>query len=1100
MPGVQDSGTPAGSEDDDAEHAVSAVNPMGLPLKELRRLKDQFQDEDGQPIKLTQEQFVDALSSRLTVSAKASPEEQRRWRSELCTLFKKIDASCTDTVNWEEFTNYMLFHVPGFNSGDGNSELSHNAAAAEALTGAWGCGHSDMINDIAVVYDVGTGGGNSGVGSGGGGRRYVTAGRDGLVKVWHPNLTLHRAIDVGQTTSWLSACCWMPKSRKLAVASSSFRIYFYDSTFSPLTHIDHKEGTPLCLGNNGSHESKSSEKEILMVGDDNGYVTVYPMDWSDFGGDQEPKPDGKPDGEGLKVKRATRYKYHSDWVTKVGYVHQLELMVTCSLDGEINLCDVHTNRRKEGRDAVRLHKKGVHSWCWCHSYKFFASGGSDRQIIIWNPYTQKAINYLQGHNAPVLDVLVNDAQHQLISMSVDKVVKVWDILNYQCIQTFTDKTEYKPEDRLTCMAFDEEGPALIMCSSLVNVLPVSVKVETSRTHLAPIIGALYNDVFNQVISGDNTGTVCVWDIQTGKLEFEFRRAHQDHKMTCMAFDESKRCLYTGAEDGAVKHWNFSSGQQLRTFTMKQPAEITSLLWAREGPNSFVVGLAWDRRIYIWPDSRKQTVEPQYVLEDFSGQGHTDDVTNLSRLSSVTGLLATGGDDGYVCFWKIQETSSGSGASSRRYRLSDTTGMEATLPKDGLPPAPAVSDTGDPKGSLRRKHKGGSGLGAETQSAAKRNSMMPLSTLNLQGYPDGPQNASSSPGADGQHEKASGQAEGKLPEELMGLAANAGLGSSGVERMIFLEHKECLLSTHSDQRLRLWSTKSAEFLCRLDLLALLEEKSREEDAGQTAEIPQGERQRSSLRGSRSEALGLVQVQQGAITAIYTDSDENKWLFTGDANGWVRIWDLSPLTPDTFPGHLVRLKEMQPHKMAVTQLQHFVLKDRGPVIVTASADWTIALHSFDGQRIGSFSCSGPHWRLDDPTTWLDQPPAVEEGFRGPEEDDGWGVSPRRSGKGGGAGGHRRDGAAANTGGLPGQGGVGMRTPRGSKVRTRPVLAGAQVHSGQGDFGKLSVVERFRPDLTLAEQERQRLARWHVSDREGAHGFGGGGGGGTLWSSRK
>lgn len=51
----------------------------------------------------------------------------------------------------------------------------------------------------------------------------------------------------------------------------------------------------------------------------------------------------------------------------------------------------------------------------------------------------------------------------------------------------------------------------------------------------------------------------------------------------------------------------------------------------------------------------RTVEPQYVLEDFSGQGHTDDVTCLSRLSSVTGLLATGGDDGYICIWKIQES-------------------------------------------------------------------------------------------------------------------------------------------------------------------------------------------------------------------------------------------------------------------------------------------------------------------------------------------------------------------------------------------------------------------------------------------------------------
>ena len=60
------------------------------------------------------------------------------------------------------------------------------------------------------------------------------------------------------------------------------------------------------------------------------------------------------------------------------------------------------------------------------------------------------------------------------------------------------------------------------------------------------VGALHNDVFHQIISGDNTGTVSaaasllfakfsapclsqheVWDIKTGKLEFEFRRAHQD---------------------------------------------------------------------------------------------------------------------------------------------------------------------------------------------------------------------------------------------------------------------------------------------------------------------------------------------------------------------------------------------------------------------------------------------------------------------------------------------------------------------------------------------------------------------------------------------
>ena len=30
---------------------------------------------------------------------------------------------------------------------------------------------------------------------------------------------------------------------------------------------------------------------------------------------------------------------------QVGFVSQLQAMVTCSLDGEINICDVHTNQR-----------------------------------------------------------------------------------------------------------------------------------------------------------------------------------------------------------------------------------------------------------------------------------------------------------------------------------------------------------------------------------------------------------------------------------------------------------------------------------------------------------------------------------------------------------------------------------------------------------------------------------------------------------------------------------------------------------------------------------------------------------------------------------
>ena len=44
----------------------------------------------------------------------------------------------------------------------------------------------------------------------------------------------------------------------------------------------------------------------------------------------------------------------------------------------------------------------------------------------------------------------------------------------------------------------------------------------------------------------------IWHVPSGKLRFRFDRAHGDRRMTAMNFDQAKRRLLTGAEDGEVK--------------------------------------------------------------------------------------------------------------------------------------------------------------------------------------------------------------------------------------------------------------------------------------------------------------------------------------------------------------------------------------------------------------------------------------------------------------------------------------------------------------------------------------------------------------------
>lgn len=54
---------------------------------------------------------------------------------------------------------------------------------------------------------------------------------------------------------------------------------------------------------------------------------------------------------------------------------------------------------------------------------------------MWDPFTLGALAYLNvnGHNTSVQDLTLNEDRYHLISLGTDKVVKVWDIRNYNCI-------------------------------------------------------------------------------------------------------------------------------------------------------------------------------------------------------------------------------------------------------------------------------------------------------------------------------------------------------------------------------------------------------------------------------------------------------------------------------------------------------------------------------------------------------------------------------------------------------------------------------------------------------------------------------------------
>ena len=69
--------------------------------------------------------------------------------------------------------------------------------------------------------------------------------------------------------------------------------------------------------------------------------------------------------------------------------------------------------------------------------------------------------------------------------------------------------------------------------------------QERSSHIKPLCKALYNSLFNQVVSACHASLVIVWSLETGEKVIQFSNAHPNSEITAMCFDQSLRRLVTG---------------------------------------------------------------------------------------------------------------------------------------------------------------------------------------------------------------------------------------------------------------------------------------------------------------------------------------------------------------------------------------------------------------------------------------------------------------------------------------------------------------------------------------------------------------------------
>ncbi|XP_056344565.1 WD repeat-containing protein 64 isoform X3 [Oenanthe melanoleuca] len=395
----------------------------------------------------------------------------------------------------------------------------------------------------------------------------VTASQKGVLTVFNK-----------KAPTWINGCDFLPNLKYVvAVTESTVILWDYKpkETQSDGFVIKPMKNCMLCVCTVTMADDLA--KDTILMGDDRGYIYLLTITSDDFIMKQSKAREESQfkamDSESFDIPKR---KLHDDWVGKIRYFSSLKCFGSCSTDSN-NSFILDDIKRLEDHLPVKEFSvpKGVNAFTYCGKANVIVTGGNDRILRLWNPVVNLSpVGKLFGHKHSVVEIVTNEKDQHVISLSCAKVFRVWDIQSLSPLQVFHENHGTPEEMNAFPMVFDNDHGMLFTGSDVIDIYPLANVIQASKelpqTHEKSLNVLLYNRTFHQILSICTESVLKVWDLETGSQIYQIEDAHGlNTEVTCAAIEINGVYLATGACDGTVKIWEFESGQEVKALPLEQ---------------------------------------------------------------------------------------------------------------------------------------------------------------------------------------------------------------------------------------------------------------------------------------------------------------------------------------------------------------------------------------------------------------------------------------------------------------------------------------------------------------------------------------------------
>lgn len=263
------------------------------------------------------------------------------------------------------------------------------------------------------------------------------------------------------------------------------------------------------------------------------------------------------------------------------------------------------------------------------------SGSVDRTLKVWNLKTNQCEDNLNGHESSVTCVAVLD-NTIIVTGSADRTIKLWDLETGRCIKTYREHT-----DNVYCLL--TIGPKIIVSGSWDKTIKIwylnqdkSEKTLVGHTHNIDCL-CLINE--KQLVSGSHDQTLKVWN-SIGWCE-KTLIGHTNVVHAVAKIDANR--VVSGSYDRTLKIWDIQKAICLITLSDAHLKCINCVISI--DPTTFASG-SDDKTIKIWKLNPNESVTCEKILK-----GHSESVRCFSRAWHEN-TFASASDDKTIKIWNL----------------------------------------------------------------------------------------------------------------------------------------------------------------------------------------------------------------------------------------------------------------------------------------------------------------------------------------------------------------------------------------------------------------------------------------------------------------